>query len=114
MPVEYDGNIGYSLVEDGDDLEDFEFDEGDRFVRWYPWGNERADDDEWAVVERSFQYRVSWIRDRDDIPTRESHRTYKLLSRNTFNEVYLSERDLKRGDWVPVEETEDDEAGDRR
>ena len=107
MPVEFDGNVGISIVEEADDLEDFEFGEGDRFVRWHPWGDQRADNDEWAVVERSFQFRVSWIRDRDDIPTRESHRTYKLLSRETFNEVYLSERDLKRGDWRHIEEIEE-------
>lgn len=116
MDVEFRGGIGYATADEADDLEDFAFDRGDRFVMWHAWGDERADDDEWAVVELSFQYTVSWVRDRDDVPTRESHRVYKLLSRNTFNEIYLSERDLKRsGQWKAVEEIEDDQeaGGDR-
>jgi hypothetical protein len=116
MEVEFRGGIGYATADEADDLEEFAFDRGDRFVMWHARRGERADGDEWAVVERSFQYTVSWVRERDDVPTRESHRVYKLLSRNTFNEVYLSERDLKRsGQWKHAEEIEDDQeaGGDR-
>lgn len=116
MDVEFDNGIGYATAEEADDLEDFAFDHGDRFVMWHAWGDERADDDEWVITERTFQYTVSWVRERDDIPTRESHRVYELLSRNTFNEIHLSERELKRsGQWKAVEEIEADQnTGDDR
>lgn len=109
MPVEFNDGVGYHTLEEADDLEAFEFDRGDRFVMWRPRDEERADDDVWAVCERSFLYTVSWIRDRDDVPTRESHHCYKLLSRETFNEIYLSGRELKREPrWKSLEDVDED------
>jgi len=107
MQMKSESGVGYSTVEDADNLSKFEFEDGEKFVRWHPWGNERADDDVWAVTSRSWQYTVSWIRDRDNVPTLEDHRQYTLLSRETFDEVEVSEAELKRGDWMPLSEVEE-------
>lgn len=106
MSGQSQSGIGYSTVEDAQSLSAFDFDDGERFIRWHPWGDERADEDVWAVTSRSWQYTVSWVRDRDNVPTLEEHRRYTMLSRETFDELEVSEADLKRGDWRQQSEVE--------
>lgn len=97
--TEISGNIGECTRLDADPLDEFEFGPGDRFVRWHPWGNERADEDVWSVTSTSWKFRVTWIRDRDDFPTQHDHRQYTLLSKETFESVQVTEEELLRGDW---------------
>lgn len=108
VEVEFDEDDSYGgrIQKDPDPLEAFEFDLGDAFVQWDAWGDCRADDDLWKVVNVRFQYRVTWLFDRDMAPTVEDHRRYVLLSRETFDEREVSERELMRGDWKRVEEAE--------
>jgi len=99
MTAEHDVQKGVSTDSDPDDLDDYEFELGASFVRWVPWGDEREDDDVWQVTNRYWQEKVSWVPDRDNVPTRDAHRVYELLSRETFDTVMVSEEDLTRGDW---------------
>lgn len=106
VDVEYQDGVGYTTHMVADDLRDYEFDGDTEFVRWHPWGDERAGDDVWHVKERSWKYTVSWIRDRDDPPLREDHRIYTLMNRETWDEIDVSERELQRGEWKPLAEVE--------
>ncbi len=101
MTVELNEGIGHSTIEEGQDLDAFEFDGDDRFVR-----ADTDDGDVWAVMSRSFKYTVSWVRERDNVPTAEEHRRYKLISRETFDEVEVSETELKRGYWERVDDAD--------
>jgi len=98
---------GRQTWKDADPLEEFEFDGGETFVAWAPWGAERKDDDEWRVVGRSWQYTVTWITERDMPPVREHHRIYKLRNTETWDTIRIDESELKRGDWKPLEEVDD-------
>jgi len=97
--TEISGNVGECTRLDADPLDEFKFGSEHRFVRWHPWGNERADEDVWAVTSASWKFSVTWIRDRDDFPTRHDHRQYTLLSKETFDQVQVTEEELLRGDW---------------
>jgi len=106
MKTEYKNGIGYHTAEEADDLEEYEYDKGDRFVRWFPWGDEPdRDSDEWVVSSRSWEWTVSWVRERDSIPLRENHRKYTLMNRH-FEEIELSERELNTGEWKHLAPTE--------
>lgn len=106
MQSEYRNGVGYKTAEEADDLEEYAYDRHDRFVRWHPWGNEPDyDSDVWVVIGRSWKWTVSWIRDRDSIPTWEDHRIYTLMNRN-FEEIEVSERDLNSGEWRNLAPTE--------
>ena len=93
-----------STKDEASDRDEFAFDQEDLFVRYAPWGDERTDEDCWAVVGLVFEYEVSWIQGRDDIPTAVDHRHYRLRSYHTFDDILVSERELKRGDWIHVDE----------
>lgn len=88
-------------------LEEFEYGFDDAFVRWHPWGDERAGEDVWAVTNISWEFKRTWITKRDDVPTLADHRVYTLLSRETFDEVSVSEEELQRGEWKHVDEVDD-------
>jgi len=107
--TEIDGGVGRTVWHESDDLDEYEYGLGDAFVRWYPWGDERADDDLWKVTNIEWQFQTSWITDRDNPTTREDHRVYVLTSRETLDEKRVTESELKRGDWRPAEEVDDAE-----
>jgi len=104
--TEITGNIGVCTRLDADPLDEFEFGPGDQFVRWHPWGDERADEDVWAVTSVSWTFRVTWIQERDDFPTHRDHRQYTLQSKETFDRLEVTEEDLLRGDWKQISDVE--------
>ena len=104
--TEIDDGLGTTVWGEPDTLDEYEYDIGDRFVRWHPWGNERADEDVWAVVNVSWQFKTTWITDRDNPTTKEDHRIYELLSKETFDRHRVPETELKRGDWRLEEDAE--------
>lgn len=104
--TEIENGVGRTLWPEADNLDEYEFDLGDRFVRWHPWGNERADEDVWTVVNLSWTFRTSWITDRDNPSTKSDHRQYHLRSKETMDEQTVAESDLTFGDWRPLDEVE--------
>ena len=115
MMSEFDGTVGSfelnepiksSIVNEGDDLSDFVFDDDDKFIR-RSQEDQDTDPAEWAVVDRRFKYRVYWMPGNDYPPTRENHRVYTLLNFETTDEIVVSERELKTGDWEHIDDTED-------
>lgn len=106
IETEIDDRHGRITRGDGDPLSNFEFGFGDLFVRWDTWGDCRADDDVWSVINIRFEYRQTWVTERDNMPMIEDHRQYELLSKETFDTRTVSERDLMHGDWKYVDEEE--------
>lgn len=106
--TEIEDGVGRTVWPDAHSLDEYEFDLGDKFVRWHPWGDERADDDVYAVTNIEWQFLTTWIIDRDNPTTTEDHRVYVLTSRETFDEHRVPENELKRGEWKPLKEAETD------
>jgi hypothetical protein len=100
--------VGVSTAEQSDDLDAFAFEPGDVLVRWFRFGNTRPDEKTWTILARTFRYRLTWVRERDDSPTREHHRQYTLWCNETLDRMIISEAELKHGDWrVRTEEVTD-------
>lgn len=107
VTTEINDGVGTTIWAEADDLDDYEFELGDAFVRWAPWGDERKDGDLWKVTDIEWQYKTTWITDRDNPTTRRDHRVYVLTSRETFDETRQTEEELIMGDWRPKEELDD-------
>ena len=107
IEVEQKDNHMTQTAKDADPLEEFAIQPGEKVVRWDPWGDCRSDDDVWVVQNVRWQYRVTKLWERDGVPTKEDHRRYVLLSRETWDEAEVAEEDLLRGDWRRLSEVED-------
>lgn len=100
--------IGHSTVEEGQDLDEFEFEPGAWFARATPGAHPEEDDPEkWLVVAREFHYSVSWVRDRDNVPTLDHHMIYVLRSRE-LEDVRVNQWDLQV-EWREVEPPEEEQ-----
>ncbi len=90
-----------STYSDGDSLEEFRYDRGDRFVRAPHYREDEDDPTEWSVAKRRFVYTVSYLPDRDGTPGPAEHREYELVSRE-FERTTVTEADL-RTEWDRLE-----------
>lgn len=100
MIIEAERGIGTCIIEDADDLDAFTFESGKEVRRLTP----PTDQDEiWIVGSRSWVYRVTWVRDRDDPPTRADHRRYSLIEKESWEEREVSEAELLYGAWERVD-----------
>ncbi|WP_248911056.1 hypothetical protein [Halocatena marina] len=100
VEIENRRGIGACIIEDADDLEQFTFEPGEEIRRLTP----PTDSDEiWLVGSRSWAYRVSWIRGRDDPPTRADHRRYSMIEKESWEEREVSEAELLYGAWDHTE-----------
>lgn len=95
-----------STHSDGESLDKFRFEPGDKFVR-HPHYHDPVDNPDptkWAVVKRRHVYTVSYLPDRDGTPGPEDHREYELgsedLERTTVTEAELLT------EWEPLDSTE--------
>lgn len=106
--VDIDNENGYQTISDADSLDLFKFERGDKTVRW-DWIEDEPENGEiWVVAGRYWQYRVSWIPERDNVPNRDEHRRYTLINRN-LTEIERTEAELTRGHWKRVERGDDDD-----
>lgn len=107
VETEIDNGIGRTIAKEPNSLDEYEYNLGDAFVRWAPWGDERAGDDIWKVTNISWQFETTWITDRDNPTTFADHRIYHLMSKETMDEVEVPESELRRGGWRLADEVDD-------
>lgn len=99
-------SYGRSVVTQSDPIEEYEYGFDDAFVRWSPWGDRPRSDEVWKVTNIIFKHKTTWLRDRDNPTTREDHRVYVLLNKETFDELHVPESDILSGEWRHIGEVD--------